>query len=334
MHADTQHATAAVRPAPVLSAHFWRDMACTMRPYLMFVSGAAGLAGLAVAPSPPAWAFVVGFLAAFASYGFGQALTDVFQTDTDALSARYRPLVQGRLSRRDVLLVSLVGLLGCGMVFLLLNRQNGLLALLGVLGLATYTPAKRRFWAGPCWNAAIVALLPLMTYLGGSERGALDALRGPVLPPVLLSVFFGYAVFVVLGYLKDVSADRATGYRTVVVRFGWVPSVLVSALFALVSAGASGRVLVAADTVTAPAAVLGWTLWGAGLLSYGQAHFVLLRVRDEHLAHLGIVPALRAFVLQHLALVALYKPLLAPLLVPYAVLAEWAWEGRPERRQV
>ena len=44
---------------------------------------------------------VVGFaavligLAFFVSYGFGQALTDCFQTDTDALSAPYRPLVRG-----------------------------------------------------------------------------------------------------------------------------------------------------------------------------------------------------------------------------------------------
>jgi len=35
------------------------------------------------------------------------------------------------------------------------------------------------------------------------------------------AVFFGYANFVVMGYFKDISADRATGYRTFPVTFGW-----------------------------------------------------------------------------------------------------------------
>ncbi|MBM3297987.1 MAG: penicillin-binding protein 2, partial [Candidatus Aminicenantes bacterium] len=52
----------------------------------------------------------LGFLPLFLSYGFGQALTDCFQTDTDSLSAPYRPLVRGTISRGQVLAVSLGGL--------------------------------------------------------------------------------------------------------------------------------------------------------------------------------------------------------------------------------
>ena len=59
------------------------------------------------------------------SYGFGQALTDCFQRDTDRLSAPYRPLVRGRISVAQVLLVSLAGLLASMGVLAYLNPILG-----------------------------------------------------------------------------------------------------------------------------------------------------------------------------------------------------------------
>ena len=88
---------------------FIQSYVVTMRPYLMFVSGITGIVGLSFADRvPPAEALLVS-LASFLSYGFGQALTDCFQTDTDALSAPYRPLIQGVVSKRQVLSISLTG---------------------------------------------------------------------------------------------------------------------------------------------------------------------------------------------------------------------------------
>jgi 4-hydroxybenzoate polyprenyltransferase len=86
-------------PFPVTSWRFWRAFGVTMRPYLLFVSGASGLVGLALADSlgePLLFAAAVPF---FLSYGLGQAITDTFQTDTDALSSPYRPLVRGEITR-------------------------------------------------------------------------------------------------------------------------------------------------------------------------------------------------------------------------------------------
>ena len=85
----------------------------TLRPYLFFVSGASGLVGLALAGEVPAAVLAPAFLAFFLSYGLGQALTDVFQTDTDALSSPYRPLVRGEIAGGPVLAVSLSGLALC-----------------------------------------------------------------------------------------------------------------------------------------------------------------------------------------------------------------------------
>lgn len=137
---------------------FTRSYIITMRPYLLFVSGITGIVGLALGPSIGIGATAIAALAFFLSYGFGQALTDCFQLDTDSLSSPYRPLAQGRLGRREVLVVSLTGLGCCGAILIYLHPLNAPLAGLTVLGLATYTFFKRRWWGGPCYNAWIVAL--------------------------------------------------------------------------------------------------------------------------------------------------------------------------------
>ena len=83
--------------SPILSFAFARDYAVTMRPHLLFVSGITGITGLALAPPLPFAATALLCVAFFLSYGFGQALTDCFQLDTDALSSPYRPLVRGTI---------------------------------------------------------------------------------------------------------------------------------------------------------------------------------------------------------------------------------------------
>src|SRR5512146_1652118 len=85
----------------------------TMRPYLLFVSGIVGAAGLAFGDLAAGIRAGAVFAAAFLSYGFGQALTDCFQIDTDALSAPYRPLTRGTISRLQTFVVSVVGLIFC-----------------------------------------------------------------------------------------------------------------------------------------------------------------------------------------------------------------------------
>src|SRR4030067_1807386 len=91
--------------ASLWSGSFWKAFWVTMRPYLIFVSGAAGLVGLAFIPRPEPWRLLLAFLPLLLSYGFGQALTDCFQIDTDSLSSHYRPLVRGIVSRRQALTV-------------------------------------------------------------------------------------------------------------------------------------------------------------------------------------------------------------------------------------
>ena len=113
--------TAPTVPFPVTSWRFWRAFGVTMRPYLLFVSGASGMVGLALAPALGGLVLVLAALPFFLSYGLGQAITDTFQTDTDALSSPYRPLVRGEITRAQVLVLSLCALLAIGLLFALLN---------------------------------------------------------------------------------------------------------------------------------------------------------------------------------------------------------------------
>jgi geranylgeranylglycerol-phosphate geranylgeranyltransferase len=335
---------------PVRSAAFWRAYGVTMRPYLCFVSGAAGLVGLALAfaqgspalaalplaPAAGAASFAGAFAALFLTYGLGQALTDVFQTDTDTLSSPYRPLTRGAITRAQVLAVSLAGLALCGLVLAVLNPWTLPLSALAVLGLVAYTWFKRRWWGGPLWNAWVVAVLPAIGFLAGGGRvGALGSDRQ--LQAVMVSVLFSYAVFVLLGYFKDVSADRATGYRTLVVVAGWRTATWVSFGFALAAVAASGWLLEglhAFDGGGAPSLAVALPLWLAGAGCIVGAHPYMLRIRAESEAHRAITWTVRGFVLLHLGESAVALPaLVIPALLFYG-LFEVVMARRPERSQV
>lgn len=320
--------------APLGSWRFLRDYMVTMRPYLMFVSGITGLVGLALAPTIALGNRLLLALAFFLSYGFGQALTDCFQLDTDSLSAPYRPLVKGAIRRRDVLWVSLTGLLAIAAVFAAHNPLNVPLASLAVLGLATYTFFKRRWWAGPFYNAWIVVALALVGYLSAVRPGqSADPLA---LSATLATVFFGYANFVLTGYFKDISADRATGYHTLPVRYGIGRAARVSdglALFAVVSASAAifagrGRAAIGFEAVPALLALAA----GSAVAIASQVR--LHSVRDEGQAHRAIAPVVHAFILLLAAVALAHKPGWAPGLSIYYAAFVVTLRRRPMRQQI
>lgn len=217
----------------MLSFAFTKDYLITMRPYLLFVSGVTGICGMSYIEDVSISKSILIFLASFLSYGFGQALTDCFQTDTDSISSPYRPLTQGRISKTQVLIVSITGLVLCISVFTYYNPINLLLGILSGVGLATYTYFKRKFWSGPFYNAWIVGVLFLMAFLCGSDLSMIT--ENHKLVYGLSAVFWGYANFVLVGYFKDVEADRATGYNTFLVVFGRRLSSIASNIFGVLT---------------------------------------------------------------------------------------------------
>src|SRR5574338_108127 len=215
------------------SIAFLKNYLITMRPYLLFVSGVTGLCGISFIDDLKISSIILIFLASFMSYGFGQALTDVFQTDTDSIASPYRPLTKGVISKTQVLVISLIGLIFCISIFSFYDPINLLLVLLSGIGLATYTYFKKKFWAGPFYNAWIVGVLFLMAFLCGSDFSAIA--NNPRLFYSLLAVFWGYANFVLVGYFKDVEADRLTGYKTLPVVYGRRVASVISNIFGLLT---------------------------------------------------------------------------------------------------
>jgi len=297
-----------VRPAGQrASLEFIRLYTITMRPYLMFVSGVTGLAGLGLAPEHSLISVWLTVLAAFLSYGFGQALTDCFQIDTDSISSPYRPLTQGRISRSATLLISCAGLSLCVTIFALGHILNLALGFAAGLGLGTYTFFKRRWWGGPWYNSWIVVVLCAMSFL--SAGGTAVGLVHPPVLWILLSVFFGYANFVLSGYFKDIEADRRTAYHTFPVVFGRKKAAMLSDLLAVLTilsvVGAMSR---------------GWSRWEipltelspwfllGGLFAAVKGQILLHNVRTDDQAHPAVAATVHAYLLLLSAIAATMRP--------------------------
>ena len=306
----------------------------TMRPYLLFVSGITGIAGMSFLPEIPVSQFVLVFIASFLSYGFGQALTDCFQIDTDSLSAPYRPLTQGIISRTDVLRMSAAGLLVCIFIFALYNYMNLVVGLMCGIGLYTYTTFKKKWWAGPFYNAFIVVALFWMAFLSGYHV----SITGISLPLIctMLVVFFGYANFVLAGYFKDIRADRATAYNTLPVVYGMKVAARVSDVFAFLTflflVTVVARDWEHATGSMARSLSVVFALSGAVILILAQRR--LHRVTRDEEAHGAISFVVHSYILLLSGIACLQKPEWALFLMLFYGTFIVVFNLRPVRQQI
>lgn len=321
--------------AGIKSLVFWKSFWTTMRPYLIFISGTASLVGMAFIQMPDFSRLIPAFIPLFLSYGLGQALTDCFQMDTDALSSSYRPLIRGIISRKQVFLVSLAGL-GAGIFILaVVNIEILVPGVLAVAGLLSYTTMKRKWWGGPFWNSWIVALLPIMGRLVQKDVRLIQifSLKHQTSGGfgwAVLAIFFGYANFVLMGYFKDISADRATGYRTFPVVFGWRRAAVGSDLFALAAAVSTALSFAAAPRI--PVIAIG--VYGVAFFVNLLAQIGIHRIEDENRAHGPIAGVVRAFILYAVAIILCLKPDWILGMAIFYVCFEITLKLRPEERQV
>jgi len=301
-----------------------------MRPYLLFISGIAGLAGM-VLGNPLTeinTLHFLAFLSFFLSYGFGQALTDCYQVDTDKISSAYRPLSQGIIRVADVKKISTLGLVLCVVFLLLPNFRNVLLGILSILGLWSYSKVKRKFWyLGPIHNALIVALLPIMGFLVTSQ-GSFKELFDSMLFWLIILNFFAYANFVLIGYLKDITADRMTGYKTFPVVQGWNKTIYVGIVISIIAS-------------LSAAILIDWSVYS--LIPYimavlfviiGHIHSLKTNNKSEENARLPIEMTVRCFILWNIAVIISFRPELTLALVLYYCLFESILYFRPDSSQI
>ena len=306
-----------------------------MRPYLMFVSGITGIAGMSFSNNIDLTKACLISLACFLSYGFGQALTDCFQIDTDSLSSPYRPLTKGIVKRKYFLIMSALGLCSVTFILTIFNPVNLLLGILAGLGLLTYTFFKRKWWAGPFYNAWIVVVLFLMGYLAGTERTYLE-FENPVFIAAILPVFFGYANFVLTGYFKDIEADRATNYNTLPVIFGRKFSCVVSDIFSFISSVSVLIILIFLMFDSLPFQVLIKSLvfaicgFGTSILTQINLH----SVKTDNEAHISITLCVHSYILLLSGIAVLNKPDWFIQLIIFCLFYLGTMKIRPVKEQI
>jgi 4-hydroxybenzoate polyprenyltransferase len=311
------------------SLNYWKSYIIHMRPYLFFVSGIAGLSGIALAnPSDfPVWKSLCLYIPFYLGYGFGQALTDCFQTDTDKISAPYRPLSKGLISVQSVFWTSLTGLLVIGIILLSFHYKSFILSLIAVFGLATYTYVKKNIsLGGPFYNAWIMAILPLMGYYAAIEYDDAINLKNILIPVTI--TFFTYANFVLIGYLKDMEADSATGYKTFPVIYGWKKTVLLGDVFGVIA-----MIIFWTSGITATASII-FGLAGSLVLVYGQmkAHFSLNK--DEKDAMIPIIATVRTLILILSAYILNLEPDWVKQMILLYIIFEVTLYFRPSKYQI
>jgi len=323
-------------PYSTFSFSFIKAYSILLRPYLMFISGLAGLLGLCLSEEKLSMMYIPPFIAFFFTYGFGQALTDSFQTDTDAISSPYRPLVRGEITPSQVFRVSLVGLLLCILVLMYYNVHIFAVGTLGALGLIAYTPFKKRWWGGPWWNSWIVALLVILGKMVFVKDFSL--IYNVQLLYACLAIFFAYSVFVLIGYLKDISADEATGYITLPVKFGWNVTVITGIVhFAL--ALFFGILLIFTSTqisfsyMPIQFTVILILVFTSGLF-YIYSHIQLFTMHNEKRAYSPIIFTVRCFLLLTVSIILSFNFILLTPLIIFYLLFEISMYYRPEKTQV
>jgi geranylgeranylglycerol-phosphate geranylgeranyltransferase len=316
---------------PILSIGFVKAYIIHMRPYLLFVSGVCGLAGMSVIISYPfsISMFLLTFIPYFSGYGFGQALTDCFQIDTDSISSPYRPLTQKIISPGSVAIVSIIGLIAVFSPLVYLNVNNLLLGLLSVAGLLTYTYFKKNFWyLGPFYNGWIVMLIPIGGYLSMGQ-GGLFTIFNKNLALISIVTLFSYTNFVLIGYLKDISADRATGYKTFPTVFGWDKTIFVGDIFVFICIMVS-MFLVKTDNIASIIFFVSASVLAICSQLYG--HFT--KNKTESNSTFPITSTVRCLILWHLSIVTTFQQSWTIFSIVFYILFEIIFSIRPKKVQI
>lgn len=177
-------------------------------------------------PLTAAMAVGVSYLVALAAYSYN----DVVDLNVDRINATNRPLVSGRVEKKEV--ITLVWILNgsalsmAAMINLYTALITSVLILMGVIYSHPKTNYKDVFPLKTLLTASGAALVSLM---GGLAVGNLSLY---VIYAAL--VFFAFeSILAPLGDIHDVKGDRATGRRTFPIVFGLKPTIALMIMIAV-----------------------------------------------------------------------------------------------------
>jgi 4-hydroxybenzoate polyprenyltransferase len=146
--------------------------------------------------------------------------------------------------------------------------------------------------------------------------------------------FAAYSNFVLVGYLKDVTADRQAHYHTFPVLFGRKRTAVVSHLWAAGAAGAATWLVGRRAALAQPCSLLAVGVLAFALLLAAKTQHMLHRSSREDQAHKPLANTARVFLLLHVAVVLSVTPGWLPVVVALYLAFELLLLLRPERSQI
>lgn len=192
------------------------------RPYTMFHSGLAAMAGVEIAShgGAAAWRVILAALVTICGWEAGLYAGDYYDRDIDARSKPDRAIPSGRVSAREAFL-TMVGLIVVGYACALaLGPANLALAVLTtVLGIAYSKTFKDKAILGNVDRGVLgVCAVAFGALAGGSLVQA-----GVIVLAAL--VFFHDSATNLVGAIRDIEGDAAAGCRTAPVVYGLATAV-------------------------------------------------------------------------------------------------------------
>ena len=306
------------------------------RPHHAPLTLTAGIAGMTVAPDNPTTAsLVVGALICFGGYPMGQVFNDYADREADAINAPHRPFVTGEIN--PIVALSVVAAITVTALVAAAIVAPGVLVwtAVAIVGNATYSLVKGLPMVGNVANGIDLAFFVLIGAAAAApERSPFDVPSEVVVCAVLVAVML--SAFCLLSYFKDITGDRAAGYRTLPVvldgrgaRFWTIPIPLAGFAAAAAIAVADPSILGADGSNVA--------FWALLVLAAGAFAMSIAQVftpDPEAKGKEALVWSVRGAVLYALALAALPEPeLILALTIPIVAFMEIAYFDTRHERQ-
>jgi geranylgeranylglycerol-phosphate geranylgeranyltransferase len=210
---------------------FFSELGWAVRPHFFALPMLAAAAGVARDPVISVRSAIAVGIAGI-GWGVGQLLNDLLDCETDAIMAKDRAIVSGRLPAGPALAVAAAGGVVLMCATLAIHPDGWALAGAAALLLVIYNAAKRRPLAG---NAAHGALMAVAAAIGNAAVvpvgtrgwGLVSALARSW--PTFVMVASVAAFYLQSNYEKDRAGDSVAGYRTLAVVAGVRASAIVRA---------------------------------------------------------------------------------------------------------
>lgn len=190
----------------------------SMRPYLFFISGMAGLLGMVFSNATSSVGRTFSVLSIlFVGWGVNQVINDLLGLKEDRINAPHRPLVTGELPIKAAVTFSLFFFVVGAIVTYFINPQALILYLLVFVLNIVYEYSKKVPLLG---NIVFGFLLAPCVYYGAmciNSRG-LEILLDKKLFLIAVAIILINFTVAFFTYFKDFQGDKITGKKTIIVQ--------------------------------------------------------------------------------------------------------------------